>query len=84
MQGRLNPDAIIPTLCAFPNDFGNLGGGSFIIGQDCDEHGQPKFPSVGLAQRDLDRIRRELPAHCHSIQPNDFPILSVEHIEERH
>jgi hypothetical protein len=37
-----------------------------------------------LAQRDLDRIRRELPAHCHSIQPNDFPILSVEHIEERH
>ena len=28
-----NPDAIIKTLCAFANDFENLGGGYVIIGQ---------------------------------------------------
>ena len=28
-----NPDAIIRTLCAFANDFENLGGGYVVIGQ---------------------------------------------------
>ena len=31
-----NPDAVVRTLCAFANDFENLGGGYIIIGQDCD------------------------------------------------
>ncbi len=78
-----NPDATIKTLCAFANDFENLGGGYIIIGQDCDEHGQPVFPPVGLAQQDLDRIQRELLAHCNAIQPSYFPHLSVERFEER-
>lgn len=34
-----NPVRIIPTLCAFANDFENLGGGYVVIGQDCDEDG---------------------------------------------
>ena len=42
-----NPDAILRTLCAFANDFENLGGGYIIIGQDCDPSGQPVFPPVG-------------------------------------
>ena len=29
-----NPDPIIRTVCAFANDFENLGGGSVVIGQD--------------------------------------------------
>jgi ATP-dependent DNA helicase RecG len=36
-----NPDAIVRTLCAFANDFQNLGGGYGVIGQDCDASGQP-------------------------------------------
>ena len=36
-----NPDAILRTLCAFANDFENLGGGYVVIGQDCDANGQP-------------------------------------------
>jgi ATP-dependent DNA helicase RecG len=36
-----NPDAIVRTLCAFANDFANFGGGYIVIGQDCDEAGQP-------------------------------------------
>ncbi|MBK3507653.1 AlbA family DNA-binding domain-containing protein [Pseudomonas sp. MF6747] len=43
-----NPDAILRTLCAFANDFENLGGGYVVIGQDCDANGQPLFPPVDL------------------------------------
>ena len=42
-----NPDAVVRTLCAFANDFENLGGGYVIIGQDCDADGRPVFPPVG-------------------------------------
>jgi ATP-dependent DNA helicase RecG len=43
-----NPDAIIRTVCAFANDFENLGGGYVVIGQDCDANGQPVFPPGGF------------------------------------
>ena len=35
IEGELecNPDAIIRTLCAFANDFENLGGGYVVIGK---------------------------------------------------
>ena len=73
-----NPDAIVRTLCAFANDFENLGGGYIIIGQDCDEHGQPIFPPVGVADNQLDKIQRELLQYCNQIQPPYFPVLSTE------
>jgi ATP-dependent DNA helicase RecG len=76
-----NPDATIRTLCAFANDFENLGGGYVIIGQDCDEHGQPIFPPVGVPNNQLDKIQKELLAACNLIQPGYFPILCIETIE---
>lgn len=76
-----NPDAVLRTLCAFANDFENLGGGYVVIGQDCDEHGQPVFPPVGLNDNQLDPIQRELLGYCNLIQPTYFPILSVEKYE---
>ena len=78
-----NPDAVLRTVCAFANDFANLGGGYVVIGQDCDANGQPVFPPVGLADNQLDKIQRELLAHCQLIQPPYFPILSVEEVEGR-
>ena len=59
-----NPDAIIRTLCAFANDFENLGGGYVVIGQDCDAHGQPVFPPVGLADHQLDKIQQVTLVKC--------------------
>ncbi len=41
-----NPDTILRTLCAFANDFENLGGGYVVIGQDCDKDGRPIFPRL--------------------------------------
>ena len=78
-----NPDPIIRTVCAFANDFENLGGGYIVIGQDCDENGQPIFPPAGLALNQLDKIQQELLAACQSIQPPYFPVLSAEVVEDR-
>jgi ATP-dependent DNA helicase RecG len=79
-----NPDPILRTLCAFANDFANLGGGYLVIGQDCDADGRPVFPPVGLAENRIDKIQQELLAACQLIQPPYFPVLSVEVVEGRH
>jgi ATP-dependent DNA helicase RecG len=73
-----NPDPIIRTICAFANDFENLGGGYVIIGQDCDDDGVPIFPPAGLRDNQLDRIQQELLQYCRLIQPHYSPILSIE------
>lgn len=78
-----NPDSIMRTICAFANDFENLGGGYIVIGQDCDSDGLPLFPPVGLADNQLDKIQQELLGYCQQIQPPYFPILSFEKVEER-
>jgi ATP-dependent DNA helicase RecG len=78
-----NPDAILRTVCAFANDFQNLGGGYIIVGQDCDTDGRPVFPPVGLSESQLDHIQRELLSYCNLIQPPYFPALSVERFEGR-
>jgi len=78
-----NPDPILRTICAFANDFANLGGGYVVSGQDCDDDGVPMFPPVGLRANQLDKIQRELLQYCHLIQPNYFPILSIEEYEGR-
>lgn len=80
---RWNPAPIMRTLCAFANDFENLGGGYVVIGQDCDESGRPVFPPVGLNEDSLDRIQQELLQYCNLIYPPYFPILSVQEIERK-
>ena len=54
-----------------------------VIGQECDANGQPVFPPVGLADKQLDKIQRELLALCQLIQPPYFPVLSIEEVEGR-
>ena len=78
-----NPDPIIQTLCAFANDFENLGGGYVVIGQDCDKNGRPVFPPEGLHDDQLDRIQRELLGYCNSIRPPYFPALSIETFQRK-
>jgi ATP-dependent DNA helicase RecG len=78
-----NPDPIMRTLCAFANDFENLGGGYVVIGQDCDETGMPVFPPAGVPENQLDGIQRELLRCCNQIRPPYFPLLSVERFAGR-
>ncbi|WP_353401087.1 AlbA family DNA-binding domain-containing protein [Duganella hordei] len=78
-----NPDAIVRTLCAFANDFENLGGGYIVIGQDCDAEGRPATPPIGVAENQIDKIQRELLAACQQIHPPYFPILSICEVDSR-
>src|SRR3979490_1419872 len=54
-----NPLSALHTLCAFANDFHNLGGGYIFIGI-AEKHGVPQLPPVGLNPRDIDAIQREI------------------------
>jgi ATP-dependent DNA helicase RecG len=78
-----NPDAILRSVCAFANDFANLGGGYIVISQDSDDDGVPIFPPARLNANQLDPIQHELLQYRHLIRPNYFPILSVEQFEGR-
>jgi len=78
-----NPEAVLRTLCDFANDFENLGGGYVVLGQDCNEDGEPIFPPVGLSEKQLDTVQKELLGYCNQIQPPYFPILSVQKFEGR-
>jgi len=72
-----NPDPTIRTLCAFANDFENLGGGYVVIGLEAKD-GQPVLPPVGVPSNQLDRIQRELLQYCNLIQPPYFSNVSIE------
>ena len=78
-----NPDPILRTLCAFANDFENLGGGYIVIGQDCDASGQPIIPPVGVPEEQIDKIQQALLGFCNQIQPPYFPLLSIGSFEGR-
>jgi ATP-dependent DNA helicase RecG len=68
-----NPEAVLHTLCAFANDFHNLGGGYIVVGVE-EEDGRPVLPPLGLAADAIDAIQKELLNLGHSaIQPPYHP-----------
>ena len=78
-----NPDAILRTICAFANDFENLGGGYIIMSQECDDHGQPIFPPSGLQQSQLDKIQKELLRNCTLLRPANAGLLCIATLKKR-
>ncbi|MBM3880399.1 MAG: transcriptional regulator [Planctomycetes bacterium] len=70
-----NPLAVLHTLCAFANDFHNLGGGYVVIGV-CERDGHPVLPPVGLSAGEMDAIQKELLNLGHgALQPFYHPIM---------
>lgn len=68
-----NPEAVLHTLCAFANDFHNLGGGYIVIGVE-ESNGRPVLPPAGLDADTVDAIQKELLNLGHSaIQPPYHP-----------
>ena len=55
-----NPAGIYRTICAFANDFENLGGGYILVGIEQDERGVAKRPVVGIEDGEIDGILKEL------------------------
>ena len=69
-----NPEAVLHSICAFANDFHNLGSGYIIIGVR-EQNGQPEMPPAGLSAAQLNKIQKELLNLGNSaIRPNYHPL----------
>lgn len=79
----LNIEDVLHTLCAFANDFHNLGGGYLFIGI-ADDDGRPVLPPSGLAPSQLDRLQKEVLALGHRIVPSCHPLMEPCVVQGRH
>ena len=77
-----NPEKVIRTLCAFANDFQNLGGGYIVLGVE-EKDGLPVLPPCGLPLNQIDLIQKELLGLCHKILPHYHPIIAPCKIEDK-
>ncbi len=79
-----DPLAVMHTICAFANDFHNLGGGYIIVGV-AEKQGQPRLPPVGLKLGQIDAIQKEILNLGHNaIQPFYHPVVVPAEINGRH
>ncbi len=78
-----NPQSIIHSICAFANDYHNLGGGYIFVGIEEDK-GKAIIPPVGLDSNKIDDIQKELLSLCHQITPNYFPLVEPYKIGDKY
>ncbi len=78
-----NPVSVLHTICAFANDFHNLGGGYIVLGVE-ERNGRPVLPPKGLDPEQINSIQKELLELGYSaIQPYYHPISGTYNIEGR-
>jgi len=78
-----NPESILHTMCAFANDFHNLGGGYIVIGVD-EKNGRPVSPPCGIDPNRIDAIQKEiLQLGFQTIQPPYHPLTTPVDVEGR-
>lgn len=77
-----NPGAVYRTICAFANDFSNIGGGYIIVGVE-ESNGMALRPVEGINESQIDNIQREMIGLNNLINPVYHPKLSVEEIDGR-
>ena len=69
-----NPESVLHAMCAFANDFHNLGGGYIVIGVE-EKNGRPVLPPKGVDPDNLDAIQKEiLNLGHHALQPGYHPL----------
>ena len=71
-----NPERILHTICAFANDYDNIGGGYIIIGIREDGGLPAEFP--GVTPEEIAKIDRELMRLCNYLEPRYMPRMSQE------
>lgn len=54
-----NPETILHSICAFANDFHNLGGGYIVVGV-AEKDGVAQLPPKGLTDNEIDHIQKKL------------------------
>ena len=77
-----NPTKIYQSICAFANDFDNIGGGYILVGVR-EENGCAVRPVVGIPEGQLDKIQQAMVGFNHKIDPYYQPRISVEEVDEK-
>lgn len=79
-----NPDAIYRSICAFANDFDNIGGGYILVGVAEDEITKTaKRPVKGLTTAELSEIQRKMVGFNNLLQPVFHPHLFIEEVDSK-
>ncbi|WP_423596829.1 ATP-binding protein [Roseateles sp. MS654] len=71
-------DDVVATLCAFANDWSNLGGGYVVCGakEERDEHGFPRVRIVGLTASRLKEVEGKVLTACRDrVSPAIAPLV---------
>lgn len=77
-----NPDAIYRSICAFANDFDNIGGGYIIIGvAENTETKTAVRPVKGLTTKVIGTIQQEMIRFNNLIRPYYAPKLFIEQVD---
>jgi ATP-dependent DNA helicase RecG len=78
-----NPGPIMRTVCAFANDFENLGSGYIVVGvKELD--GKPVRPVLGFDPNQFEKVQREMNGYANLMRPPYFPRLFLENIDGKH
>ena len=77
-----NPGRIYHSICAFANDFDDLGGGYIIVGVDTDDKtGMAIRPVEGVPMEKIDNILQEMVGYNNKMAPYYLPRTSVEEVD---
>ena len=78
-----NPQSVLHTICAFANDFHNLGGGYLVLGVE-ESDGLPVLPPRGIHPGRIEAVQNELLRLGQSaIQPYYHPLTGVYEVDAR-
>lgn len=75
-----NPDDIYHSICAFANDFDNVGGGYVLIGVE-EKNGVAVRPVKGLEEYELDTVQKEILGYNNAMIPAYFPRVIIEQVD---
>ena len=76
-----NPADIYHSICAFANDFDNLGGGYILVGVEQHDNGLAKRPVAGINIEAVDGILKQMVGFNNMFDPYYLPRTSVEEVD---
>ena len=76
-----NPADIYHSICAFANDFDNLGGGYVLVGVEQNDSGLAKRPVEGINIESVDNIMKQMVGYNNMFDPYYLPRTSLEEID---
>ena len=77
-----NPDDIYRSVCAYANDFDNVGGGYILIGVE-ENNGVAVRPITGLDDYEIDKIQKEILGYNNTMIPAYYPKVIIEEVDDK-